>query len=90
MLIQGAQQCYAEFLYADNEIQWIKSDGKDTHLPDAPAQAGFVSNDGRSFTLLSSGREEIMDINRYRQWFLLLTPQVLLISYCIFYQAEQY
>lgn len=57
-------QSYAEFLYADDGIQWVQGVSRQQGLPDARAQAGFVSGDGRYFELRSSGTDQIININK--------------------------
>jgi hypothetical protein len=56
---------YVEFLYADGGIQWIQGIGQSSGLPDARAQAGLVSGDGRLYTLRGSGTDQIQNLDKY-------------------------
>ncbi|RWS25534.1 nidogen-1-like protein, partial [Leptotrombidium deliense] len=55
---------YVFFLYPENGIQWIRGDGKVPHMPDARAQAGFMSGDGRMYILPGSGSDRIQRYDR--------------------------
>jgi len=55
---------YVEFLYADGGIQWIQGTGDSSGLPDARAQAGLVSGDGRLYTLRGSGTDQIQNLDK--------------------------
>lgn len=55
---------YVEFLYPEGGIQWIKGTGSATSMPDALAQSGFVSADGRMVTLKGSGTDQISHLNQ--------------------------
>lgn len=56
---------YVEFLYPDEGIQWIQADFHPGGLPDAKAQAGLVSREGRITTLKGSGTDQIQNIDKY-------------------------
>jgi hypothetical protein len=56
---------YVEFLYADGGVQWIQGTGQSSGLPDARAQAGLVSGDGRLYTLRGSGTDQIQNVDKY-------------------------
>lgn len=56
---------YVEFLYADGGIQWIQGIGDSSGLPDARAQAGLVSGDGRLYTLRGSGTDQIQNLDKW-------------------------
>ncbi|XP_066603007.1 nidogen isoform X2 [Prorops nasuta] len=70
---------YAELLYPENGIQWIQGESHPSGLPDAKAQAGFMS-DGRMYTLKGSGTDQIQNIdkwsnvNRPGQWVFQIGP----------------
>ncbi|KAK9738878.1 Calcium-binding EGF domain [Popillia japonica] len=53
-LISSKDDTYVEFLYPENGIQWIQGTGDGSGLPDARAQAGIISPDGR-YHLLGTG-----------------------------------
>lgn len=55
---------YAYFLYPSGGVQWIQSRGKNPNLPDARAQAGFMSGEGRLYTLRGSGTEQARNFDR--------------------------
>lgn len=56
---------YVEFIYPENSIQWIQGTGdKESGLPDARAQAGFMSTDGRHFTLPGSGTDQVRNLDK--------------------------
>ncbi|CAG9854211.1 unnamed protein product [Phyllotreta striolata] len=59
------EQSYVEFLYPENGIQWIQGTGDESGLPDARAQAGIISPEGKVFSLPGSGSEQIKNINRW-------------------------
>lgn len=55
---------YAYFLYPSGGVQWIQSRGKNPNLPDARAQSGFMSGEGRLYTLRGSGTEQARNFDR--------------------------
>lgn len=58
-IICGDQDTYVEFLYPSNGIQWLQGDQGESGLPDIRAQAGFVAEDGRFFTVTGSGTDNV-------------------------------
>ncbi|XP_015431695.1 PREDICTED: nidogen-2 [Dufourea novaeangliae] len=70
---------YVELLYPDNGIQWIQGASHPNGLPDAKAQAGFMS-EGRMYTLKGSGTDQIQNVdkwsnvNRPGQWVFQVGP----------------
>lgn len=66
-VISSDDDSYVEFLYPDNGIQWIKGTGSASSLPDALAQAGFISPDGRMYTLKGSGTDQVLHLNEYAE-----------------------
>lgn len=54
-IICGADKTFIQFLYPENGLNWIQADIGDSGLPDVRAQAGFISEDGRFFSLKGSG-----------------------------------
>ncbi|XP_078048214.1 nidogen isoform X5 [Augochlora pura] len=70
---------YIELLYPDNGIQWIQGESHPSGLPDAKAQAGFMS-EGRMYTVKGSGTDQIQNVdkwsnvNRPGQWLFQVGP----------------
>ncbi|KAH8309564.1 hypothetical protein KR059_011830 [Drosophila kikkawai] len=56
-LIVGEQQTFVQFIYPEHGLNWLQGESAGMGLPDIRAQAGFVSEDGRYFTLNGSGSE---------------------------------
>ncbi|KAJ8949810.1 hypothetical protein NQ318_000508 [Aromia moschata] len=52
-------------LVPQNGIQWIQGTGDESGLPDARAQAGFISPDRKIFTLPGSGTEQVTNLERW-------------------------
>jgi hypothetical protein len=65
VIASDGEDSYVEFLYADGGIQWIQGTGQSSGLPDARAQAGLVSGDGRLYTLRGSGTDQIQNVDKY-------------------------
>ncbi|XP_023223735.1 nidogen-1-like [Centruroides sculpturatus] len=64
VIVSDGEDSYAYFLYPEGGIQWIQGDGKNANLPDARAQAGFMSGDGRLYTLRGSGTDQARNFDR--------------------------
>lgn len=62
-IISNETDSYVQFLYADDGIQWLQSSAEGS--PDAKAQAGFVSADGRIYKLKGSGADQIRNLNKW-------------------------
>lgn len=59
------RDAYALLLYPEGGIQWIQADGKVPSLPDAKAQAGFMSGDNTRYTLLrGSGTDHVVNLDK--------------------------
>ncbi|XP_034249826.1 nidogen [Thrips palmi] len=58
-------QSYAEFLYADDGIQWVRGVSRQQGLPDARAQVGFVGGDGSFFEVRGSGTDHVINVNKW-------------------------
>ncbi|KAI9561912.1 hypothetical protein GHT06_012874 [Daphnia sinensis] len=58
------QESFTLFAYPDKGIQWIQGIGKNPNLPDARAQTGFVSGDGRFYVLKGSGSDQVSNLNK--------------------------
>lgn len=65
-IISNTEDSYVEFLYPENGIQWIQGTGDGSGLPDARAQAGLISPDGRYYLLPGSGTDKVYFLTRYR------------------------
>ncbi|XP_070519131.1 nidogen isoform X2 [Cardiocondyla obscurior] len=70
---------FVELLYPENGIQWIQAESHPNGLPDAKAQAGFMS-EGKMYTLRGSGTDQIQNVdklsnvNRPGQWLFQVGP----------------
>ncbi|KAG8240898.1 cell-matrix adhesion [Homalodisca vitripennis] len=58
-------ESFVELLYRPGGVQWVQGRGSSDRLPDARAQAGFVAEDGRLYTLRGSGTDQIQNLDRY-------------------------
>lgn len=65
VIATDGQDSFAMFAYPENGIQWIQGIGKNPNMPDARAQAGFVSGDNRFYTLKGSGSDQVSSLNKY-------------------------
>ena len=63
-IFSNGTESFAEFMYPVNGIQWIQGTGSETGLPDARAQAGFIAEDGRYFTLKGSGSNQVQYLEK--------------------------
>lgn len=64
VIITDGVESYVEFLYPENSLQWIQGTGDKSGLPDARAQAGIISPDGKLFTLPGSGTEKVRSLDK--------------------------
>lgn len=55
---------FVELLYPENGIQWIQGESHPNGLPDAKAQAGFMS-EGKMYTLRGSGTDQIQNVDKW-------------------------
>ncbi|CAH0407109.1 unnamed protein product [Chilo suppressalis] len=62
VVISNGTESFVELLYPEGEIQWIQKETQTSSLPEAKAQAGFIAEDGRIFTLRGSGSQQIRNI----------------------------
>ena len=60
----NGRETFAQFLYADDGIQWIAGEGKTAHHADARGQAGLISGDGRYTQLRHSGTDQVRHLDR--------------------------
>ncbi|XP_047002161.1 nidogen isoform X1 [Schistocerca americana] len=65
VVTSDGQRSFAQFLYADDGIQWVQGSGQEGGLPDARAQAGLVAADGRLYTLRGSGTDHVQNLYRW-------------------------
>nr|ACK77669.1 RE69505p [Drosophila melanogaster] len=56
-LIANEQSTFVQFIYPDGGLNWLQGETAGLGLPDIRAQAGFVAEDGRFYTLNGSGSE---------------------------------
>ncbi|CAG0901758.1 unnamed protein product [Darwinula stevensoni] len=56
---------FAFFLYPSGGIEWIQGEGKNKPMPDARAQAGLISGDGRMYTLRGSGTDQVKNLDKW-------------------------
>lgn len=61
-VISNGNESFVELLYPEREIQWIQREARTSSFPDAKAQAGFIAEDGRVFTLRGSGSHQVRNI----------------------------
>lgn len=64
VIASDGQESFILFAYPDKGIQWIQGVGKNPNLPDARAQTGFVSGDGRFYLLEGSGSDQVSNLNK--------------------------
>lgn len=57
-------ETYVQFLYPASGLNWIQGDIGESGLPDVRAQAGFVSEDGRFYSLKGSATDKVNKIKR--------------------------
>nr|CAI5831592.1 unnamed protein product [Callosobruchus analis] len=57
-------ETFVEFLYPDGGIQWIQGTGDQSGFPDARAQVGIVSPEGKLHQLPGSGTEQVRNLAR--------------------------
>ncbi|KAL1489768.1 hypothetical protein ABEB36_013702 [Hypothenemus hampei] len=65
VLITNGKESYAEFLYPENGLQWIQGSGDESGLPDARAQVGFLSPEGKIHTLPGSATEQVQNLEKW-------------------------
>lgn len=63
VLVWNSEEAYAQFSYPQGGIKWVQAETGDSGLPDVRAQAGFVSEDGRSYQLRGSGSENVRQLS---------------------------
>ncbi|XP_075974166.1 nidogen [Anticarsia gemmatalis] len=61
-IISNGTESFTELLYPERDIQWIQKETEIVSQPDAKAQAGFVSEDGRMLPMRGSGSHQIRNI----------------------------
>ena len=64
VIASNADASYAFFLYPEGGIQWIKAQGKNRNMPDARAQAGIISGEGKSMSIKGSGKDQVQKLDR--------------------------
>ena len=56
---------YVIFNYPQSGLQWIKGLGKNRNMPDARAQVGIISGEGRHYLLPGSGYDQVQKLDRW-------------------------
>ncbi|KAH8272873.1 hypothetical protein KR018_006184 [Drosophila ironensis] len=56
-LIVAEKQTFVQFIYPEGGLNWLQGESAARGLPDIRAQAGFVAEDGRFYSLNGSGSE---------------------------------
>ena len=56
---------YVIFNYPQSGLQWIKGQGKNRNMPDARAQVGLISGEGRHYLLPGSGYDQVQKLDRW-------------------------
>ncbi|XP_055837806.1 nidogen-like isoform X2 [Episyrphus balteatus] len=60
VIICNSYETYVQFIYPKGGINWMQVDSSGFGLLDLPAQAGFVSDDGKYFMINGSGTENVL------------------------------
>lgn len=55
-------ETFVQYLYPTSGLNWVQGDIGESGLPDVRAQAGFVSEDGRFYSLKGSGTDKVNKI----------------------------
>lgn len=76
VIINDGAKSFVELLYPKEGIQWIQGTGDESGLPDARAQAGFISAEGKMYTLPGSGTEQIRNLEVYVEIGMWLMRQI--------------
>jgi len=58
-LIADEEKTFVQFIYPDGGLNWLQGETAGLGLPDIRAQAGFVAEDGRHYSLNGSGSENV-------------------------------
>ena len=85
VIATDGQDTFTLFAYPDNGIQWIQGVGKNPNLPDARAQAGFISGDNRFFLLKGSGSDQVSGLSK---WVNIIPPANCTLVYIDFICAQ--
>lgn len=64
VIASSKDESYIMFNYPQSGIQWIKGQGKNRNMPDARAQVGLISGDGRHLLLPGSGFDQIQKLDQ--------------------------
>jgi len=62
LVINDGEESYVVFIY--DKIEWIQGTGKNPSMPDAMAQAGFISRSGPHFSLEGSGTDQVSNLRK--------------------------
>lgn len=64
VLASSSTETFCMLNYPENGIQWIKGQGKNRNMPDARAQVGIISGEGRHFILKGSGYDQVQKLDK--------------------------
>ncbi|UYV80529.1 NID1 [Cordylochernes scorpioides] len=64
VIASDGRDTYVLLVYPDGGLRWTRGSGKNPHLPDARAQAGFMPGDGRLHALPGSGTDRMLNLHR--------------------------
>ena len=64
IIASNNEDSFVIFYYPENEINWLKGEGKSKNIPDARAQAGIISGEGRHIVLPSSGSDQMRNLDK--------------------------
>jgi hypothetical protein len=64
VLVSDELSSYVMLLYPEGGLQWLKGQGKNRNTPDATAQAGIISGEGKHLLLRGSGTDQIRALEK--------------------------
>lgn len=59
-------------MYPSNGLNWLQGDQGESGLPDIRAQAGFIAEDGRFFTVTGSGTDNVSSNESFAYFYALI------------------
>lgn len=59
IIISNDNETYVQFIYPAGGLNWLQGESGSSGLPDIRAQAGFIAEDGRYYSLQGSGSENV-------------------------------
>ena len=64
VIASNGRESYVILNYPQSGIQWIRGQGKNRNLPDARAQVGIISGEGRHYLLPGSGHDQVQKLDK--------------------------